>query len=147
MIGMDILKIDGVSDDQDNDYSAQAEGALKALSDHDLVAIHVEAPDEAAHSGVVADKVAAIEKVDREMVAQLKAYSGDKLRLLVMPDHPTPVEARRHVGEPVPFILWGPGFAANGAASYSEAEARKTGLILKKGYNIMEWLVGLGERD
>ncbi|MES0329491.1 MAG: cofactor-independent phosphoglycerate mutase [Dehalococcoidales bacterium] len=142
MMGMDIINIAGVSDGDDNDYSAQAEGALKALDDHDLVVIHVEAPDEAAHSGSVADKISAIERVDSDMVARLRAYAGDKLRLLIMPDHPTPVETRRHIGEPVPFLLWGPGFAANGAAAFSEAEAGKTGLFLEKGYNIMGWLVG-----
>jgi len=142
MMGMDILNIAGVSDGPDNDYSAQAEGALKALDDHDLVVIHVEAPDEAAHSGSVTDKVAAIERVDSDMVARLRTYTVDKLRLLIMPDHPTPVETHRHIGEPVPFLLWGPGIAANGAAAFSEAEAGKTGLFLEKGYNIMGWLVG-----
>jgi 2,3-bisphosphoglycerate-independent phosphoglycerate mutase len=142
MMGMKILDIAGVSDGADNDYSAQVEGALKALDDNDLVVIHVEAPDEAAHSGSVADKVAAIEKVDSDMAARLRAFGGDKLRLLIMPDHPTPVETRRHIGEPVPFLLWGPGIAANGAAAFSEAEAGKTGLFLEKGYNIMGRLVG-----
>jgi 2,3-bisphosphoglycerate-independent phosphoglycerate mutase len=142
MMGMHILQIAGVSDGADNDYAAQAEGALKALDDHDLVVIHVEAPDEAAHSGAVADKVTAIERVDSDMVARLRAYDDDKLRLLVMPDHPTPVEIRRHIGEPVPFLLWGPGIVANDAVAYSEAEAGKTGLFLEKGYNIMGRLVG-----
>ena len=142
MMGMHILNITGVSDGADNDYSAQVEGALRALDDHDLVVIHVEAPDEAAHSGSVTDKVAAIERVDSDMVARLCAYAGDKLRLLIMPDHPTPVETRRHIGESVPFLLWGPGLAANGAAAFSEAEAGKTGLFLEKGYNIMGRLLG-----
>lgn len=144
MMGMKILNIAGVSDGADNDYSAQVEGALKALDDNDLVVIHVEAPDEAAHSGSVADKVAAIERVDSDVVARLRAYGGDKLGLLIMPDHPTPVETCRHIGEPVPFLLWGPGIAANGAAAFSEAEAGKTGLFLEKGYNIMGRLVGVG---
>jgi 2,3-bisphosphoglycerate-independent phosphoglycerate mutase len=82
MVGMDILTIAGVSDGVDNDYAAQAEGALEGLDDYDMVVIHVEAPDEAAHSGAVADKVAAIERVDSDMVARLRAYDGGKLRLL-----------------------------------------------------------------
>lgn len=144
MMGMKILDIAGVSDGADNDYSAQAEGALTALGDHDLVVVHVEAPDEAAHSGSVVDKIAAIERVDSAMIARLRAYTGDKLRLLIMPDHPTPVETRRHSGEAVPFLLWGPGIAANGAAAFSEAEAAQTGLFLEKGYNIMGRLLGAG---
>ncbi len=141
MAGMDILDIPGVTDGLDNDYVAQAEGALGALSAHDLVVIHVEAPDEAAHAGDIDGKVAAIESVDREIVGRLRAWGEDSLRALVMPDHPTPIAVRTHSPEPVPFLLWGRGFEANGARRLSEAEAGKTGLCLDPGYSIMSRLV------
>ena len=140
MLGMDILEIQGVKDGLDNDYSAQAVGALKALGDHDLTVIHVEAPDEAAHGGSIDDKVEAIQRVDREMVSRIGSLKGD-LRVLVMPDHPTPIETRRHTPEPVPFLLWGPGFTSNGARRFTEAEAKKTGLFIENGYNIMGRLI------
>ena len=140
MLGMDILEIQGVKDGLDNDYSAQAVGALKALGDHDLTVIHVEAPDEAAHGGSIDDKVEAIQRVDREMVSRIGSFKGD-LRVLVMPDHPTPIETRRHTPEPVPFLLWGPGFTSNGAKRFTEAEAKKTGLFIENGYNIMGRLI------
>ncbi|MBN1863076.1 MAG: cofactor-independent phosphoglycerate mutase [Dehalococcoidales bacterium] len=145
MLGMAILSIPGVTDGQDNDYSAQVAGALTALEDHDLVAIHVEASDEAAHSGAVDAKIAAIQRVDEDMVSELRTWQGDALRVLVMPDHPTPVAARTHSPEPVPFVLWGPGFPANGAARFTEAAARKTNLLLDPGYSIMSRLVGVGD--
>jgi 2,3-bisphosphoglycerate-independent phosphoglycerate mutase len=144
MMGMDILAIPGVTDGLDNDGSAQVAGALAALEDHDLVAVHVEAPDEAAHAGSADDKIAAIENIDREVVGELRAWKGDSLRVLVMPDHPTPIAARTHSPEPVPFVLWGPGFKANGAGRFTEAEARKTNLLLDPGYSIMSRLVEVG---
>jgi 2,3-bisphosphoglycerate-independent phosphoglycerate mutase len=144
MMGMDILAIPGVTDGLDNDGSAQVAGALAALEDHDLVAVHVEAPDEAAHGGSADDKVAAIQNVDREVVGELRAWKGDSLRVLVMPDHPTPIAARTHSPEPVPFVLWGPGFKANGAQGFTEAEAQERNLLLDPGYSIMSRLVEVG---
>ena len=142
MADIDILEIPGVSDGLDNDYAAQADGALAALREHDLVVIHVEAPDEAGHMASIADKVAAIQKVDEEVVGRLRAWQGDALRVLIMPDHPTPIKVQTHTDEPVPFLLWGPGFAASGASGFNEAEAAKTGVFLAEGYKIMGRLLG-----
>ncbi len=141
MAGMAVLDIPGVTDGLDNDYAGQARGALRALATYDLVAIHVEAPDEAAHTGAVEDKVKAIEMVDSEMVAQVCRWDGGALRVLVLPDHPTPIKIRTHSEEPVPFLLWGTGFTSNGAVRFTEAEARKTGIFLGEGYNIMAKLL------
>jgi 2,3-bisphosphoglycerate-independent phosphoglycerate mutase len=137
-----VLDLPGVTDGLDNDYTAQAAGALKALDDHDLVAIHVEAPDEAAHSGSTADKIEAIQRIDREMVGQFGPWKHDELRLLVLPDHPTPLSTRTHSNDPVPFMFWGSGFTGNGAKRFTESEAGKTGLLVDPGYNIMELLIG-----
>jgi len=140
MAGMRVLDIPGVTDGLDNDYAAQAEEALKALEAFDLVAIHVEAPDEAAHAGSVKEKVAAIEKVDQEMVGRIRRLRGE-IRALVLPDHPTPIKIRTHSDEPVPFVLWGVGFSPNGAVRFSEAEARRAGIFVEPGYNIMAKLL------
>jgi 2,3-bisphosphoglycerate-independent phosphoglycerate mutase len=134
MVSMDVLEIPGVSDGLDNDYAGQALGAIRALDNHDLVVIHIEAPDESGHSGSVADKVEAIRRVDEEVISRL-ARPG--LRLLVLPDHPTPVALRTHTGDPVPFLLWGQGFTAAGAERFTEAEAKRTGIFLADGYKIM----------
>ncbi len=141
MVGMAALDIAGVTDGMDNDYAAQAAGALEALEDRDLVVIHIEAPDEAAHAGSVADKVAAIQRVDREVVRQLRSWRPNALRLLIMPDHPTPLKVQTHTDDPVPFMLWGPGFTTNGAKRFTEAEAKSTGFFIEAGYAVMEKLI------
>jgi 2,3-bisphosphoglycerate-independent phosphoglycerate mutase len=143
LAGMSRLDIPGVTGGPDNDYAAQADGALAALGDHDLVVVHVEAPDEEGHEGNTAGKVAAIEAIDREVITRVRerAASGD-VRILAMPDHPTPIEIKTHVGEAVPFVLWGPGVAANGASGYDEASAEATGLSLDPGRLVMDALLG-----
>jgi len=142
MAEMTVLEIPGVTDGLDNDYVAQANGALEALERHDLVVVHIEAPDEAAHSGHADDKIEAIEKIGSEVISRIRSWRGDDLRVLVMPDHPTPVEGRTHTADPVPFMLWGTGFKANGARRFTEAEAQGTGVFVEEGYNIMGMLVG-----
>jgi 2,3-bisphosphoglycerate-independent phosphoglycerate mutase len=141
MAGMKVLDIPGVTDGLDNDYAAQAAGALKALEDNDLLVVHIEAPDEAAHAGSIDDKVEAIERIDKEVIGRLRSYQKGGLRVLAMPDHPTPIEIRTHSPEPVPFLLWGKGFSSNGAKEYSEAAAKGTGLLIADGYKIMGKLI------
>ena len=142
MAGMTVLEIPGVTDGPDNDYVAQAVGALKALEEHDLVVVHVEAPDEAGHAGSIDEKITAIEKIDSEIVGRLRSWNDGALRILAMPDHPTPIELRTHTGEPVPFIMGGPGITHNGAGKYSESEAEKTGVLIEKGYTLMSRFIG-----
>jgi 2,3-bisphosphoglycerate-independent phosphoglycerate mutase len=140
MAAIDILDIKGLSDGPDNDNAGQAAGALKALDNHDLVIIHIEAPDEAGHGGHADEKIKAIEAIDRDVVAQMRNYAGD-LRVLVMPDHPTPIKLRTHTGEPVPYLIWGKGVKNNGAARFTEAEGKKTGNFMPDGYKILESLL------
>ncbi len=141
MMGMDLLEIPGVKDGLDNDFKAQTRGALDALKDHDLVVIHIEATDEAAHIGSVTDKVEAIERIDKEVLSQVRSFMPGELRVLVTPDHPTPIRTRTHSPEPVPFLLWGPGFEKNGAKRLTEREAKTTGFVLEEGFNIMRRLI------
>jgi 2,3-bisphosphoglycerate-independent phosphoglycerate mutase len=141
MTGVRNLDITGVTAGLDNDCAAQAAGALAALGENELVFIHVEAPDEAGHVGGVDDKIEAIEHVDKEVIGRIQSWVGDEVRVLVMPDHPTPIEVRTHVPDPVPFVLWGPNSGAGADRGFSEAEARKSGLFLEEGHRIMERLV------
>jgi 2,3-bisphosphoglycerate-independent phosphoglycerate mutase len=142
MMEMEVLDIGGVTDGLDNDFAAQVRGALAALAENDLVVIHIEAPDEAAHAGAIDDKIEAIQRIDKEVVSRLRSWDEDDLRLLVMPDHPTPIKSRTHSPEPVPFLLWGTGFSSNGAKRLTETEAKKTGLFIEDGYKIMDKLAG-----
>ncbi|MBM3166450.1 MAG: hypothetical protein FJZ94_03265 [Chloroflexi bacterium] len=141
MASMEVLEIPGVTDGMDNDCTAQVTGALRSLQKHDLVAIHVEAPDEAAHGGSVKDKIEAIERIDKEVVARIRAWNKGALRVLILPDHPTPIKIQTHTDEPVPFLLWGPGFVANGARRFTETEASARNLSIEEGHNIMTMLV------
>jgi 2,3-bisphosphoglycerate-independent phosphoglycerate mutase len=142
LTGMDRLSIPGVTGDSDNDYVAQTEGALQALDDHDLVVIHVESPDEEGHAGDVAGKIAAIEAIDREVVSRVARFAVDKqVRILAMPDHPTPIEIKTHVGEPVPFVLSGPGIGHNKGRLFNETSAEQTGLIVDPGRRVMDMLL------
>jgi 2,3-bisphosphoglycerate-independent phosphoglycerate mutase len=141
MAGLKILDISGVTDNIDNDFAAQATGALKALEDHDIVFIHVEAPDEAAHSGSAEDKIASIEMIDREMVSRILAWDKDDIQFLVMPDHPTPLTLQTHTEEAVPFVVWGKGITSNGATRFTEVEAKNTGAFVENGYSMMDKIV------
>lgn len=144
LTGMKRLAIPGVTGGSDNDYAAQAEGGLESLSANDLVVIHVESPDEEGHSGDTRAKIAAIEAIDAEVIGRVRTLAegrGD-VRVLAMPDHPTPIALKTHVGEPVPFVLWGPGIAPNGAARYDEASARETGLLVDPGRLVLDSLLG-----
>ena len=137
MAGMRVLSIPGVTGDIANDYTAQIRGALKELETSDLVVVHVEAPDEAGHDGSVNDKVEAIERIDAEMLAPVRSLGLEHLRLLVAPDHPTPIEVQTHVSEAVPFVMWGEGFEANGASRFTEKQGAETGLLVDPGHGLM----------
>jgi 2,3-bisphosphoglycerate-independent phosphoglycerate mutase len=135
--GIKNLNIPGVTDGMDNDFTAQVSAALKTLDNYDLVVIHIEAPDEAAHGGHIDDKIKAIEHVDKEVMGRILAYKKDSLRVLALPDHATPIEVRTHVADPVPFLLWGSGFKSTSARAFSEKEAKSAGIFIKDGYTII----------
>ena len=142
LVGMDRLDIPGVTGDSDNDYAAQAHGALAALDDHDLVVIHIESPDEEGHAGNIEGKRRALEDIDREVVSRVLEYADHaNTRILAMPDHPTPIEIKTHVGEPVPYVLWGNGIVPNHASSYDEYSADETGVMLDPGRLVMDELL------
>lgn len=144
LFGITNLTIDGVTDGPDTDYVGQVKGALEALDTHDVVVVHVEAPDEMGHAGDVDGKIQAIESIDMHIMTRVFAYAKQRgdVRVLALPDHPTPIAIKTHVGESVPFLLWGAGIASNGAASYDEIEAQNTGLIVDPGHGLMSWLLG-----
>ncbi|MFO8009916.1 MAG: cofactor-independent phosphoglycerate mutase [Dehalococcoidia bacterium] len=139
LTGMTVLDIPGVTDNIDNDYRAQREGALMALQNHDLVFIHIEAPDECGHEALIDEKVKSIEMIDDMIVSSLRGMQD--MRVLAMPDHPTPIRTKTHVAEPVPFVIWGPGHSSNGAGSFSEKSAGETGLFVEHGHQLVNKLI------
>jgi len=141
MTGLAVLDVPGVTGDMNNDYVSQAIGTLEALEKYDIVVVHVEATDEAAHAGLIKDKIEAIQQVDEQIVSRLLSWNEDALRVLILPDHATPVETQTHVGDPVPFLLWGPGFKPGGAKRFTEAEAKGAGVFVEQGFDIMRMLI------
>ncbi len=145
--GLDVIDVPGATGYLDTNYLGKAEAALQALKTRDYVYLHVEAPDEASHSGSLTDKIEAIERFDKDVVGTVMAgidSLGD-YRVLLLPDHPTPVEKMTHTKDPVPFVLCGSGkeFAPenNAVAGYSEAVAKESGLLIDPGHKIMNLLV------
>ncbi|MBI2191809.1 MAG: cofactor-independent phosphoglycerate mutase [Planctomycetes bacterium] len=140
ILGWDVLTVEGATGYFDTNYRGKAEAGIAALRDHDFVFVHVEAPDEAGHAGDVREKIRAIENVDRHVIGPvreaLRAYPEH--RLLILPDHPTPIAIRTHVKEPVPFALCGSGITSGGPSTYSEARARRSTLKLDRGYELMD---------
>jgi 2,3-bisphosphoglycerate-independent phosphoglycerate mutase len=141
MTGLAVLDVPGVTGDMNNDYVSQGIGTLEALAKYDMVVAHVEATDEAAHAGLIKDKIEAIQQVDEQIVSQLRSWNEDALRVLILPDHATPVETQTHVGDPVPFVLWGPRFKPGGAKRFTEAEAKGAGVFVEQGFDIMRMLI------
>ncbi|MCL2757624.1 MAG: 2,3-bisphosphoglycerate-independent phosphoglycerate mutase [Coriobacteriia bacterium] len=136
---------DGITDGPDNDYAAQGDAALVMLDDCDIVFIHVEAPDSEGHDGNAVGKKLAIEAIDREVISRLMAYADDPatppLRILALPDHPTPVSTKRHTSDPVPFVLAGSGVVPNSGTRLTENEAAATGLLVDPGFHLMRLLL------
>lgn len=147
--GFQVIRVPGATGYLDTDYDAKARYALWALEDVDLVYVHVEAPDEAGHAGLVEEKIAAIEAFDRRVVGKvlegLKTFS--QYRIMVVMDHLTPISVRTHTTEPVPFAMAGAGISPppdGYAPGYSEAAARSRAVFLEEGHRLMARFLGPG---
>jgi 2,3-bisphosphoglycerate-independent phosphoglycerate mutase len=142
LTGIKRYSFTGVTDGPDNDYAAQGAGALRMLASNDIAFIHVEAPDAEGHDGHIEGKRLAIEAIDREIVSRLRDFATRQpLRILALPDHPTPVLSRRHSSDAVPFVMAGPGLAPNGARRLTEREAALTGLVVDPGWQLLTRLL------
>jgi len=144
LIGWDVLEVEGATGYYDTNYAGKGRAAIEALADHDLVLVHVEATDEAGHNGDAREKVRALEAVDREVVGPLLealASRGRDWRMLVAPDHETPLDLRTHEAEPVPFAVMGKDFEGKRARSMTESDARRAGLYVERGHTLMEYFL------
>jgi len=139
LIGWDIIRVPGSTGYLDTDYAAKGRYAVDALDDYDLVLVHVEAPDEASHSGDVKAKVHSIEQVDREVVGPVMAAREQHadLRVLILPDHVTAVEKGLHMRGFVPFAMWGANVKAASGLQFAETYAAETDVSFDKGHDLM----------
>lgn len=139
LVGWERIEAPGATGYLDTDYASKGRTAIAALQKHDLVCVHIEAPDEASHEGRVEEKVKALEAIDREIVGPLfKALKdhGD-YRILITPDHPTPVSTKKHSHGWVPFTIAGKGIHADGSRTYDEVSAAQSGLQISNGWELM----------
>lgn len=144
--GMQVAQVEGATGSLDTNYLGKAQAAIKALLDdgQDFVYIHVEAPDEMGHQGNTMHKVQAIEEIDRHILAVVKKAldeAGEEYRILVLPDHPTPICIRTHTADPVPYILFDSTKNTNRKIAFSEKTAAAAGIYQPDGYRLLDELI------
>lgn len=143
--GMDNIEVEGANGGLHTNYEGKARAAVKALTEegYDFAYIHVEAPDEMGHQGSVEKKVQAIENIDTRVIKTLMdgfERAGTDYRMLVLPDHPTPICIRTHTGDDVPYLLYDSTCPVENNCLYNEEAAAKTGIRVEKGHELIRKL-------
>lgn len=143
LIGFDVIDVPGATGFVDTNYEGKGLAAIEGLDKYDLVFVHIEAPDEASHNGNAEMKKKAIEQIDKYIVGPvleaLQKY--ESWRILVMPDHPTPVSSKAHSSEPVPFAMAGDNISGILHKTFGESNAAASGFRIDNGYEIMEYFL------
>lgn len=139
------IEVEGANGTLETNYEGKAQAAIDVLTkeDYDFVYIHVEAPDEMGHQGSVERKVKAIEYLDQRIiktVAEELDKQGVEYRMIILPDHPTPISVRTHTSNPVPYLLYDNTKKLNNTWNYNEKEAKESGNYIAQGYKTMELL-------
>jgi 2,3-bisphosphoglycerate-independent phosphoglycerate mutase len=139
LLGCAQIDVPGATGFLDTNYAGKGAAAVQALDDYDVVCVHIEAPDEAGHLGDMSAKIEAIEQVDRHVVGPVltKLRTFDKWRILIAPDHPTPVSTRTHTSTPPPFCAAGTGINASNASGFSEKVAEADGQPVHPGHELI----------
>jgi 2,3-bisphosphoglycerate-independent phosphoglycerate mutase len=143
LIGWKRIEVPGATGYLDTDYAAKGRYAIEALADNDVVCVHVEATDEASHEGRGDAKIKALEEIDAKIVGPLHAAlkkHGD-YRILVSPDHPTPLRTKTHSHGIVPLAVCGTGIEADGAKTYDEITAAAAPLAFDEGWRMMQYFL------
>lgn len=143
--GMDNICVEGANGGLDTNYEGKAQAAVDALvkKGYDFAYVHVEAPDEMGHQGSIERKIKAIENLDGRVIRLVKEgldASGEDYRMLVLPDHPTPIRVRTHTSAPVPYLLYDSRKKQQNTWKYNEREAGESGNYIAQGHKIMDYL-------
>ena len=144
--GMSVVEVEGANGGLHTNYAGKVDAAAKALleEDYDFVYIHVEAPDEMGHQGSVERKVQAIEYLDEKVIGPMcEKLAGVDFRMLVLPDHPTPIRVRTHTSDNVPYMLYDSTAKQDNAWNYNEEEAKKSGNLESVGHKLIDKLLQL----
>jgi 2,3-bisphosphoglycerate-independent phosphoglycerate mutase len=143
ILGLEVINVAGATGYYDTDYEGKAKAAIKSLNKNDFVFVHIEAPDEAGHNGDLREKLTAIERFDQLVVGSILEYCKDKddFRIMVLPDHATPLSLKTHTPEAIPFAIYGKDVSKGEFLNYSEKEAQKSQLYFENGYQLMEYFI------
>lgn len=141
--GMDKIEVPEVTGYYDTSYENKAEYGLKALEDHDLVVVHVEAPDEAGHAGDIQKKIEAIENLDSRLIDKFLDKLDGRFSISIMADHPTPIDVKNHVAEPVPFSVYSSVEEEDKVDCFDEFSVKKGAMGTLDGHKLMQKLVQL----
>jgi 2,3-bisphosphoglycerate-independent phosphoglycerate mutase len=143
LIGFDVIDVPGATGFVDTNYEGKGLAAIEGLDKYDLIFVHIEAPDEASHNGNAEMKKKTIEQIEKYIVGPvleaLQKY--ESWRILVMPDHPTPISSRAHSSEPVPFAMAGDNISGILHKTFSESNAAESGFRIDNGFEIMEYFL------
>ena len=145
--GMDIAEVDGATGYIDTNFKGKAQAALDALENgSDFVYVHMEAPDECGHRHEIENKVKSLEIIDSQVLGYMlpeldKKY--DDYKIMILPDHPTPLALKTHVSDPVPFLIYQKSKEVSGVDSFNEETAKSTGLFIEKGPSLMDYFINL----
>ncbi|MFH1413791.1 MAG: cofactor-independent phosphoglycerate mutase [Candidatus Omnitrophota bacterium] len=143
ILGLEVINVPGATGYYDTDYEGKAKAAIKSLENNDFVFVHVEAPDEASHNGDLREKITAIERFDQLVVGTVLNAFRDKggFRILVLPDHATPLSLKTHTSDTIFFGMLGEGVHKGAFLCYSEKEALKAEILFEEGHELMEYFI------
>lgn len=143
--GMDIIEVEGATGTIETNFDGKASAAIDAFKNGtDFVYIHMEAPDECGHHGDLEGKIESLELIDKKVIGPVVSYlrsTGEDFRVLITPDHPTPIKLKTHVHDAVPFVIYDSRVDINAGLLYNEENAKSTGHYVEPGYKLMEMLL------
>ncbi len=144
LLGWKRIEVPGATGYTDTDYAAKGRYAIDALKDTDIICVHVEATDEASHEGDCQAKIKALEEIDAKIVGPLhKALQAQgNYRILISPDHPTPLRTKTHSHGLVPFVIAGAGVTPDASKTYDEPTAAASSLAFEQGWKLMKYFLG-----
>jgi len=143
LAGMNSIDVEGANGNHDTNYKGKADAAFWALTEDgsDFVYLHLEGPDECGHRGEADNKKYAVEMIDEKVIGYLKdklEKAGIEYKMMILPDHPTPIKLKTHVSDPVPYIIYDSRNEIENKRVYNEKSAQDTGVYVEQGYTLME---------
>ena len=139
--GLESVDVEGATGNIHTNFDGKAQASIELLKNNDFLYIHLEAPDECGHRGELENKIKSIELIDQKIVKPVMDYiksTGEDYKVLIMPDHPTPIALKTHVMDAVPFVMYDSRKETEGVEKYNEDNCKATGLHILDGYKLME---------